>query len=192
MRNGSRIVAGLFVVGVFVSLNCGGGSSGGGGAVTTVSSSKALNTLSASEKTQLCNDSGAYAGRAISKADICKFGVLFAVLLANPQTDAQARTICTSEYNQCLQAPASGSSSTVTCDEIPANCTATVGQYSACLSDGITAVSQTFAAIPSCSTLTLSDLDQGGSSGSDGGTTSAACAAFEAACPGFTVPTPGG
>jgi hypothetical protein len=193
MRNGCGKLAGLFVIGVLGSLNCGSGGGGsGGGSVTSVSGSKSLNTLTAAEKTQLCNDSGAYAGRVLSKANACKAIAFLGGIFADPppQTDAEAQAACMTTYNQCLAAPATGG--TNTCDDIPANCTATVDQYSACLSEGVAAASQTFAAFPSCNMVTL--MSNPGGSGGSGGTstpTSAACMAFQAACPGFDVPSPG-
>ena len=121
------ISAGIF-------LGCGGGGTGSAGAVTSVNGTKPLNTLTAAESTQLCKDSGAYVGRAVSKVNACKALALVLTALGSPTTEAQARATCASIYTPCLSAPAA-SSSMDTCDSIPATCTATVAQYSACFSD---------------------------------------------------------
>lgn len=178
------ISAGIF-------LGCGGGGTGSAGAVTSVNGTKPLNTLTAAESTQLCKDSGAYVGRAVSKVNACKALALVLTALGSPTTEAQARATCASIYTPCLSAPAA-SSSMDTCDSIPATCTATVAQYSACFSDQIVALNQVLAASPSCGTITLADLsDNGTGGGADGGTepTSAACMTFETACPGYQLPT---
>jgi hypothetical protein len=153
-----------------------------------VDGTKALNALSATEATQLCKDAGAYASAALSKQNSCKFAALFGAAFGAPTTDAEARAACMTIYTACLSAPAQ--SDKLTCDPIPSTCKATVAQYSACMKDGIAAVNQTFAAIPSCSTVTLADLaDNGGAGGAGGATTSAACMAFQTACPDYNVPS---
>jgi hypothetical protein len=68
----------------------------------------------------------------------------------------------------------------------PANCTATAGQYSACLTETVNKLQNTF---PPCNQLTKGSL-QMILAQADGGTTVAAgpaCTAFAAACPGINV-----
>lgn len=171
--------------------SCGGGSSGGAGSVTSVSATRMLNGLSASETTQLCVDSHAYAGRALSMPNTCNFSAVLLTAFAGPATDAEARMTCTSVYNQCLASPSTADPQPPTCDAIPENCTATVAQYSACLSDGVASVNEELGALPKCSALTLASLSTA-SSGAPSGTppTTVACMAFAAACPGYMPPVP--
>jgi hypothetical protein len=73
-----------------------------------------------------------------------------------------------------------------TCGAIPATCTATVTQYSACVTDTFVALNQVLGAIPSCSAITLAVL----SAPSTGGTTTTpqSCQPLVTACPGYSVP----
>ena len=87
MRSGFVGLVGALVLGTMAITACGsgggsGGTAGGGGGgsggtggsgggappVTTLESSKAVNTLTAAEAMQLCNDSYAYFGTSIPKA----------------------------------------------------------------------------------------------------------------------------
>ena len=184
MRNRAVVMASALVA-IFTVVGCGGGS-GGGGSVTSVSGSKPLGTLTSSEQTKLCNDTGAYIGRSLSKADTCRLAAFVLAALSGASTDAELRTACSMAESQCNSAPSSGGT-TGTCDPIPASCTATVDQYSACVSAEVTATKQSLQSIPSCSTITLADLTSGGTGG-DNAPPPQACVDFTAACPGYTVP----
>ena len=177
----------VFAIGAGFVASCGGGGSGSSPtAVTTVDGTKPLNTLTAAETTQLCNDTDAYMERVVSKAGMCKMAATMAAAFASPTSDATAQAACTPIYNQCMAGPAS--STTQTCDPILANCTATVAQYSACATDSLVALNQVLGAIPSCNAITLAELSSTGGTTTATTTTSASCQAFESACPGFLVP----
>jgi hypothetical protein len=103
---------------------------------------------------------------------------------ASPTSDAAAQAACTPVYNQCMAA--TSGSTTQTCDPIPATCTATVAQFSACATDSLVALNQVLGAIPSCNAITLAELSE--SSTGSTATTPATCQAFETACPGYVVP----
>jgi hypothetical protein len=132
-----------------------GGAAGGGGsasAVTTISGSKAVNALTATEVTQLCDDSYAYFGSAIPKATTCKWrGLAYAASSSAPsQTVLQQN--CTSKETACQ--PTDPWANNLGCNDIPATCTATVAQYAACINDEVTAFIQAVTALPSCTSLT--------------------------------------
>jgi hypothetical protein len=115
---------------------------------------------------------------------MCKMAAVMDAVFASPTSDAAAQAACTPVYNQCMAATAG--STTQTCDPIPATCTATVAQFSACVTDTLVALNQVLGAIPSCSAITLAEL----SASSTGGTTTPpqSCQPLETACPGYLVP----
>jgi len=178
----------VLAIGAGFVASCGSGGSGSSPtAVTTVDGTKPLNTLTAAETTQLCNDTGAYMERVVSKANTCKMAATMAAAFASPTSDAAAQAACTPVYNQCMAGPAS--STTQTCDPIPADCTATVAQYSACVTDSLVALNQLLGAIPSCNAITLAELSDSSTGGTTTDTTTpASCQAIESACPSFLVP----
>ena len=141
----------------------GGGSpgsagSGGGSAVTSISGSKALGTLTAAESTQLCDDTKAYFKSSISKANSCKFSALSNAASTSAPSDAVLRTNCTSMETACNASDAMGPGATTSCLPPPATCTATVAQYSTCISDGAAALTQSANTLPSCSAVRLADI----------------------------------
>ena len=174
----------VLAIGAGFVTGCGSGGSSPT-AVTTVDGTKPLNTLTAAETTQLCNDIDAYMGKGVSKANLCKMAAVMDAAFGGPTSDAAAQAACTSVYNQCMAAPAS--SSTQTCDPIPATCTATVAQFSACATDSLVALNQVLGAIPSCNAITLAELSSSSGTTTDTTTTPASCQAFETACPTYSV-----
>ena len=176
----------VFAIGAGFVAGC-GGSGSSSTAVTTVDGAKPLNTLTAAETTQLCNDIDAYMGKGVSKANMCKIAAIMGATFASPTSDAAAQAACTPVYNQCMAAPAS--SNTQTCDPIPATCTATVAQLSACETDTLVAFNEVLGAIPSCNTITLAELTSSSTgTTTDTTTTPASCQAFQTACPAYSVP----
>jgi hypothetical protein len=164
-----------------------GGGGGGGSPVTTLSGTKALNTLTATETTQLCDDSYAYFGTSIPKATTCKWkGLAFGASSSAP-TDAQLQSNCTSKETSCSQL-ADPWADNPGCNEVPATCTATVNDYSACIRDEVTAFLQLVNGFPMCSMLARSNA-------SDiltaiAGNPPASCAALMDTCPDLYPPGP--
>jgi hypothetical protein len=132
-----------------------------------------------------------------TKENQCRItGLAFAALSAMGSTasDAMLQQACQAGYALCEAAPADGGltsgadagTSTLDCSNamIPATCTATVAQYSACVNEQIAAIQGVF--IP-CNQLTSAKLMA--ISGNDGGaaTSGPACTAFQAACPGLSM-----
>jgi hypothetical protein len=160
------------------------GGTTGGGAVTTLSGSRSLGSLSPAEATQLCDDTYAYYGRAISQATLCKeAGLAFGVSSSAP-TDAQLRQNCQSQEAACLAAgPAVAS-----CGSIPMPCGVTVAQYSACVSDQAAAFNTGVAGLASCTTVSLADLQSVWDLVA--ANPPASCASLDDTCAGLDVPTP--
>ncbi|HVT07637.1 MAG TPA: hypothetical protein VHO67_09270, partial [Polyangia bacterium] len=163
----------------------GGSAAGGtvGGSVTTLSGSRSLGSLSSAEATQLCNDTYAYYGRAITQATLCKeAGLAFGVSSSAPN-DAQLQQNCQTQETACLAAgPAVPS-----CSTIPASCAATVAQYATCISDQVAAFNSGVAGLASCAAVKTSDLPTVWNLVA--GDPPASCAAV-ASCEGYDVPTP--
>lgn len=191
-----------------VTAGCGGGS--GAGFHTSVPASKPLNTLSPSDVKALCMDMVTFLNMQI-QADLknkdleCRgAGLGFAALAANSPnaTDAQLQQACQVGYQLCLSAPADAGVSSgnidagVSGDECtntstpPASCTATVAQYTACVSEASSSVQDV---LPPCNELTKAKLAMlTGDAGAPGGgasTAGPACMAFQAACPGVNITT---
>ena len=135
---------------------CSGTGSGGASAsssVTTLGSSQTLGSLTAAQDTQLCNDTFAYYGQAVSQATLCKSAGLTYAVSSSAPTDSKFQQNCTSRESSCLNAGAASPS----CSTIPASCTVTVAQYSACITDTATAFNSGVDGLASCATATLSD-----------------------------------
>lgn len=164
-----------------------GGTGGGGGdAVTSLSASAALSTLAPPDATKLCNDTYAYFRTAIPTATACKWkGLSFATSSSAP-TQEQLRANCTEKETGCLADPVTALASNPGCSPLPANCGATVAEYSTCVRDQVAFFNQTVTAIEACSMLT--------STGTDAvwaalGATAPASCTF-AACPSLYPPNP--
>ena len=86
-------------------------------------------------------------------------GFLAAEFSAAPQTRASVDAACTTAYNQCL-AQATSTPATFNCPSMSAlsGCTATVGEYAACLNDATKVEAQQLQSIPTCADLTVADL----------------------------------
>jgi hypothetical protein len=67
--------------------------------------------------------------------------------------------VCTDHEAACLQAGSGvGSADDPGCNDIPSTCTATVAEYSACISDEVEAFSQGMNGLPSCATSTSASM----------------------------------
>jgi hypothetical protein len=169
----------------------GGGTGGGGGtasgaSVTTLSGSTAVNALTAAQVTQLCDDTYAYFGSAIPKATTCKWrGLSYAASSSAPsQTVLQQN--CTNKETACQ--PTDPWANNLGCNDIPSTCTATVAQYSACISDEVAAFIQAVNGLPICTALTSA----GTAAVVDAQTASppAGCASLMDTCPELYPPGP--
>jgi hypothetical protein len=195
IRNGVGVVGMSLVISLVVSpiAGCGGSSSGG---VTSVPGTKTLKDLTPAELATLCSDSANYFRTHVTST--CKLaGFTVAALAAgfNPTiTDAQLQALCNQGVASCNSGGgADAGSSSQTCDPPPATCTATVSEYSACLTDDAAAINSAFGSIPSCSSLTRASLTASSADAGTGptATTPASCTTLETKCPGF-FQSPGG
>jgi hypothetical protein len=181
------------------------GTIGDGGFLTSVSGTKTLNALSSSEKSQLCADVNTFAFGTLAP-DECRGYSLESTNYAATQdgtlSNSSLQSSCSSTYDTCFASTDGGVATTpltsdgATTAPIPvdagnpcetlfaADCSATVAELSSCYSD----LARAYTALPSCDTVTRSDLaalarDGGPLSGSN--ETPASCAALESRCPGI-------
>ena len=177
------------VVVAMLGAGCGGGGGSGATFSTGVPSGSAVNTLTPAQLTQLCNDVASFMSKERSAATSCQAAaasVIAASAALNPGlTDADLQTACATEMSgicSLLDAGVAGSpdGGTSSCS-LGANCTATVGQISACLNDEGAAVSRYAGMFPACSAITRAkltaiDLDAGIAQ-------PASCTALQSSCP---------
>jgi len=163
----------------------GSGGTGGGSSVTTLSGGKAVGALTMAEATQLCNDTYAYFGTAIPKATSCKWkGLIYAASSSAPSQSALQQA-CTTKETSCLSTDPWANNPG--CSDIPSTCTATVAEYSACISDEVAAFIPTVNGLPTCPTLTstLPIIDA-----QTAGTPPASCTSLGDKCPDLSIPSP--
>jgi hypothetical protein len=131
-----------------------GGSSAVDSAVTNLPGTKVLSALTTDEATQLCKDTYAYFGKAISPATTCKWkGVYFATQSSAP-TEEKLRQNCTSKETPCLADPGA-TWATPNCPDPPSSdCTATIADYSTCIRDQAAAFIQNVSTLPGCDAFT--------------------------------------
>ena len=168
-----------------------GGGSGGGGSsgasVTTISGTTALNALTPTQVTQLCDDTYAYFGSAIPKATTCRWRGLAYGASSSAPTDAQLQTSCTNKETSC-NASADPWADNLGCNDIPSTCTATVAQYSACISDEVSAFIQLVGGFPMCSALMRSNSSD--ILNAIAAPPPASCASLMNTCPELSPPGP--
>jgi hypothetical protein len=134
-----------------------GGSGGGGSSgtsVTTVSGANALNALTADEATRLCDDTYAYFASAIPQATSCKWKGLAYATSSSAPTDEKLKSNCTTKETSCLGAAPSEVWPNPGCNDLPKTCTATVAEYSACISDEVAGFIKTVDGLSSCADFT--------------------------------------
>jgi hypothetical protein len=165
------------------------GSSGSSG-VTSVPGTKTLKDLTPAELATLCSDSASYFRTHVTGT--CKLAGFFTAALAaefdTTMTDAQLQALCNQSVASCNSgAGADAGASSQTCEAPPATCTATVSEYSACVTDDATAINSAFGSIPACSSLTRASLNASTADAGSGSTSTppASCTTLETKCPGF-------
>jgi hypothetical protein len=175
----------------------GGGSSGTGtgGFTTSVPSGTKLTSLTPQQATQLCTDIDNYGTNALTP-DLCKLLAiestaltLFASSSTTP-SNATLQMACAQAYNACLSGDG-GLTTTSSCDPStftsePSTCTATVGDLTMCANAGLTTTNQELAQLPSCSSVTATNLVSAlatlGAEADAGTSMSATCTALESNC----------
>jgi hypothetical protein len=170
-----------------------GGATGTGGAgedpITTLSGTTTLSALTADQATQLCTDSYAYYYfTGITKETVCKWRGLSYATSSSAPTVEKLRSNCTSKEDPCLADPAAAVASNPGCSSFPANCAATVAEYSTCIKALATSFTATVAAIEECAVLTNGDAGTGAVFAAQGATSPASCT-FPT-CSGLYPPNP--
>jgi len=183
-----------FSVAVVAMVGVGCGSSGGGGPTfsTSVPSGSAVNTLTPAQLTQLCNDIDSFTSKELSSTSICHAATVAIVAQQAAQntglSDAELQLLCSTEMSVACMfladagttgSPDGGSSN---CGS-GANCTATVGQISACLNDQGAAIARYEGMFPACNAVTRAKL---AAINLDAGIAEpASCVALQSSCPSF-------
>ncbi len=116
-----------------------------------------------------------------------------ASLLGGASADADLQKACSDAETACKNAPASGGDGgAYTCGKPTGTCTATVGEFEACISDATQAVNASIASAPSCATITKADIGNPLGAG-DGGVTKlptpASCQTVDQKCPSARAST---
>jgi hypothetical protein len=147
---------------------CGGDDDGGMGTTTdahfssTLLSSSAIGKLTSEQQVTLCADISRFATGFDSCATetVCRFTAITSAGLASAKTDGDARTACSDGHQQCEQQLAAGTFSSLGCAAAMKRpqCTATVGELTACLNDLAAAMDVTTS--PLCDKLTLAQLSE--------------------------------
>jgi hypothetical protein len=144
--------------------------------------------------TQLCNDIDSFASKELSSNSTCQAATVAVVAqqaAMNPGlSDAELQVACANEMSLVCSltgttgSPDGGASS---CGS-GANCTATVGQVSACLNDQGAAIARYEGMFPACNAVTRAKL---AAINLDAGIAEpASCTALQTTCPSFSSSTP--
>jgi len=137
----------------------GGAGGSGSSGFTTLSGTTSLSALTPAQATQLCNDTYAHFGTAITDATMCKWkGLAFATSSSAPSPE-QYRANCVEKETSCLADPAAARSNNPGCSSFPGGCTATVAEYSTCVNDQIAFFNQTVAGIAACAEFSSTSSD---------------------------------
>lgn len=156
--------------------------------VTSICASATLDTLTAEEETQLCTDTGTYIAGAITRAAACKYYAIVTAASSSAPTEEEMQTVCSTAEADCNSNPSvMGPGANTLCSQIPDGCTATVEQYSACVTDEAVVFDQGAAALVGCSELTFENLATSYDVPTDAGD-APGCMPLKTACPSFTVP----
>jgi hypothetical protein len=168
----------------------GGGGNGGSGTspVTTISGTKALNALSTTEATQLCNDTYAYFGSAISMTTICKWQGLFYGSQSSPPSQSVLQQKCTQKETSCTGGGDPWANN-IGCNDLPSDCSATVAQYATCIHDQVAAFVQTVNGLPDCASLMTTDESKV-TDAQINANPPASCASLVSQCADLTPPSP--
>ena len=142
-----------------------GGSSSGATAVTTLNDGLALKALTTADAAQLCKDTYAYFGKTIPMATACKYKGLSYATSSSAPSDSQFQQVCKDHEATCTQAGSGvGSATDPGCSALPSTCTATVAQYSACISDEVVTFNQGVSGPPAVPRLEAPVFPQSGRS----------------------------
>jgi hypothetical protein len=140
-------------------LGCGGN---GNGFSTGVDPSKPLGSLDQNEFNQICASVRSWLTNTQDRTRklSCQVSAVSRARVG-ATTDADIKLRCQQRYDECVAGLAAQGDagaprvSTTTCTKPPASCTATVGEYEACVNDTSAEYDRVFGMVPTCSSLTL-------------------------------------
>ena len=184
---------GLILLGSASVTGCGGDDSHSGGSTpfaSGVPGDKKFSNLSDTDVANLCASLGKYLstdpGLREATCHSAGFSAAVAASFFGTATDADLQKACSDLEAKCKDTPPESVQST--CSKPASACSATVGEFEACVTDFINAASQAFAALPACSSITNASIKMLIASGSSGGMTMAeappSCKTLEQKCPG--------
>jgi hypothetical protein len=160
----------------------------GGTAVTDLCGAALLNSLTGAEAMQLCSDTSAYVAGSITRATGCKYAGIIAAASNSSPTEAQLQASCAATERTCNQDDTvMRPGENTLCSQIPRTCTATVEQYSTCITDEALLFEQGASALISCSMLTFGNLSTAYTVPT-AASEAPSCRAVKAACPTFSLP----
>ncbi len=172
------IVIGATAVGLLGLPGCGGGDGGSPGKVNySVDNSKQVGQLTEAEAGVMCEQTMKAMEGAISKSDTCTLTGLLTAAFAGGD-----KAVCQEAYEECMNKPEEPEDED-DCklddeDSKLTDCTATVGEFEACINDTIAATSEAYEGL-SCDT-DVETLDSMGDN-----LEPASCKAIEKKCPGL-------
>ncbi len=147
---------------------------------TGIDPSTPLVDLTEDQRAQACQAAEDSFGSSGFVNVICGFQAVFVGAQSGVTTDAELQAACQTAYEGCLAEPPTDDFSEGACDIPTENCTATVGEGEACLNDTIAAIQALESEIPSCSEVTLADLEGLGEVEPE---EPASCAVMDEKCP---------
>lgn len=141
---------------------CGGGGGGGGGGSglsSGVNPTKRGNEVTSDEVTQVCEAMVDYAEATLATVDLCRVaGVLRAAFATGDDslTEENIQELCAEGVQECQadleeQSEQEGDCSQV---EVPAECSATVGELERCYQDQVDVAADLFKGLPDCGSVT--------------------------------------
>jgi len=169
----SRVV----VPGVLFSMilaACGGGG-GPGTFSTSIPGDRPLNSLSSSELATLCSDASKSSSGL--KEDNCRLaGFLAASFQASSATDAELQAVCAQTTMSCL------TRMPICPTQVPANCTATVAELTACNNDSAAQLHALVSKLPACGGINRAAINANASVTTSQGPEPASCLSYGAKC----------
>lgn len=176
------------------TLGCGSSDNKNGGTFSSsLPASAPLNSLTPAQASTLCKELGTYVDGSLKPINCRLSGITLAAFSAfNPSaTDAELKKACEDATAACLQeqgSPDGGANGGGMCDPIPANCTATVAEMSACIADAANGLKQMANGIPSCASITRASFSSdAGAPGGGEPPEPASCKALSMKCPSLNV-----
>jgi hypothetical protein len=130
---------------------------------TSVSGNESIGSLSAGERSTLCDDQTRFGSSPSVKADGCRFRAAISASVragfSSGTTDAELRAMCSESYDECMNTPSGGGGGakddpSAGCNGPPVGtCTATVSELGTCLEDTVAALHALAGALPDCTTI---------------------------------------